>query len=356
MKSYRIFVSYSHENKAEADIVRNYLESKDMGQKLMSDHNLTPGMPFTDEIKRYIAYSHLFIPIVTEKSSTRPWVHQEIGYAMGLGIPVLPLAIGQLPEGMTHSIHAVTVKNDLSDLKDRLTPEVLEQIVDRADEVSTATSQCAQSLIDRTRMIVQYARDVRYFGEAGHVRIRAAFSSFTMPREHASHPIWDLRDGDRHRCKEERSQLRREREILETHARSAGCSLILEPKAVKGHSPESTAVRLEILVDFLKSMEEVDDKVKVAFQQEGKIDQNLIMIGDWFLAEAIVPLQGNSYQLTMFTRHGPTVVDRVAEFDCELEGLLDPKMTDLQGKSSRAYAIEHLQELITDIRKSKSSG
>ncbi len=61
MKSYRVFVSYSHENKDEAEKVRKHL--KNIGTTSMSDHNLAPGMSFTDEIKRYIAYSHLFIPI-----------------------------------------------------------------------------------------------------------------------------------------------------------------------------------------------------------------------------------------------------------------------------------------------------
>lgn len=344
MKSYRIFVSYSHDNKAEAELIRKHLT--DMDQKTMSDHNLAPGMPFTDEIKRYIAYSHLFIPIMTKKSSKRPWVHQEIGYAMGLGIPVLPLAIGQIPEGMTHSIQAVSVNTDLSNLQEKLTADILQHMVDRADEISTATNQCAQNLIDRTKMIVQYARDVRYFGESGQVRIRSAFGSFTMPKDHAGHPIWDLRDGEHKRCKAERVQLRKEREILEEHARTAGLSMILEPEAVKSHLPEATAIRLQILVDFLKSMD--DDKVKIAFQQQGKIDDNLIMIGDWFLAEAIVPLTGDSYRLTMFTRHGPTIIDRVTEFDRELEGLLE--MTDLQGKSSRLHAIECLERLIKKLQ------
>lgn len=349
IKSYRIFVSYSHENRVEAQSVRNHLEA--IGAQPMSDHNLTPGMSFTDEIKRYIAYSHLFIPILTPESSKRPWVHQEIGYAMGLGIPLLPLAIGQIPQGMAHNIHAVVVGADLGDLGERLSGELLQHVVDRADEISTATNQCAQTLIERTKMIVQHARDVRYLGKAGRVRIRSAFGSFTLPKAHASHPLWDIRDGTHKRTKEERAQLQKEREVLEEHARSAGVSMILEPEAVKSHLPESTVVRLEILVDFLRSMEKEDDKVRVAFQQRGKIDDSLIMIGDWFLAEAIVPLKGDAYRLTMFTRHGPTVIDRVTEFDCELYGLL--KMADLKGRSSRVYAIEYLETLIS---KNKAGG
>ncbi len=55
----------------------------------------------------------------------------------------------------------------------------------------------------------------------------------------------------------------------------------------------------------------------------------------------------------MFTRHGPTVIDRVTEFDNELEDLL--KMTDLKGKSSRCFAIDHLNDLIENIRKGESA-
>lgn len=346
MKPYRIFVSYSHDNRKEANAIREHLA--EIGAKPMSDHNLTPGFSFTDEIKRYIAYSHVFIPILTAESDKRPWVHQEIGFAMGLGIPVLPLAIGQIPGGMAHSIHAVVVGADLSDLGEKLHPEILQHVVDRADEISAATNQCAHNLMDRTRMIVQYARDVRYLGKSDRVRIRSAFGSFTMPREHSSHPLWDYRDGEHPRSREERALLRKEREILEEHARNSGCSMILEPEAVKSHLPESTAVRLEILVEFLKSLKDIDDQILVAFQGCGKIDDSLIMIGDWFLAEAIVPLKGDSYRLTTFTRHGPTVIDRVAEFDCELDGLLRAHTPG--GKSSRSHAIEHLEGLISNIR------
>ena len=351
MQSYRIFVSYSHDNQKQAEVVRHYLSEK-LQQKVMSDHNLTPGMPFTDEIKRYIAYSHLFIPIVTAESSTRPWVHQEVGYALGLGIPVLPVAIGQIPEGMAHSIQAVTVGADLADLEMKLTEDILQRVVDRADEISMATSQCAQNLLDRTKLIVQHARDVRYLGKAGRVRIRSAFGSFTVPKEHATHPLWDARDGNHLRSREERTQLRKEREILEEHALIAGCSMILEPEAVKSHNPVATALRLEIMVDFLKNME--DDKVSIAFQRDGTIADSLIMIGDWFLAEAIVPLKGDSYRLTSFTRHGPTVVDRVAEFDCELEGLL--KLAKIKREESRLYAIDYLEGLIGRLRSAVNIG
>lgn len=201
MNSYRIFVSYYHEDMTEVEIVRKYLKNK--GQIMMSDHNLTPGMAFTDEIKRYIAYSHLFIPIITKESNKSPWVHQEIGYAMGLGIPVLPLAVGQFHEGMVQYIQAVTVDDDSnkleSNLKVKLTEDVLQQVVDRAEEITTATSQCAENLIDRTKMIVRYANDVRYLGKSGRVRMRSAFGSFAIPNEHPSQESFEIYDSDKDR-------------------------------------------------------------------------------------------------------------------------------------------------------------
>ena len=54
------------------------------------------GERFTERIKTLISHSHVFIPLLTEVSHTRPWVHQETGFAIALRVPVLPIAVDRL--------------------------------------------------------------------------------------------------------------------------------------------------------------------------------------------------------------------------------------------------------------------
>ena len=91
MNSFRVFVSYSHEDKALAKTAVTRLES--LGFHVLWDQRFNPGRSFTEAIKTRIACSHLFLPLLTANSVSRSWVHQEIGYAMGMEVPVLPPSI-----------------------------------------------------------------------------------------------------------------------------------------------------------------------------------------------------------------------------------------------------------------------
>ena len=87
--TYRIFISYSHEDRRLARILANILEEN--GLIPMWDENFTWGHGFPEQIKNFISHAHVFVPIVTKASSKRGWVHQEIGYARALNIPILPI-------------------------------------------------------------------------------------------------------------------------------------------------------------------------------------------------------------------------------------------------------------------------
>jgi len=52
---------------------------------------------FHEEIKLSIAHCHVFIPLLTDKSKDSPWVHQEIGFAIALNVPIMPVSAGVLP-------------------------------------------------------------------------------------------------------------------------------------------------------------------------------------------------------------------------------------------------------------------
>jgi len=61
--------------------------------------------------------SHIFMPLITKNSCNRAWLHQETGYALGIGVPVVTVANGTFPEAMISVIQAICVQDDLSGLR-----------------------------------------------------------------------------------------------------------------------------------------------------------------------------------------------------------------------------------------------
>lgn len=114
MYRFRVFISYSRKDLEIVERIDAVL--RDMGLVPVWDRTIQPGAAFADEIKSKIATAHLLMPILTPCTQESPWVHQEIGFAIGIDVPVLPVTIGNLPGEMLSGIQALRVKEDLSDL------------------------------------------------------------------------------------------------------------------------------------------------------------------------------------------------------------------------------------------------
>lgn len=90
-----MFISYSHQDRKLVEQVEQVL--RENGLDTLWDENFEFGHGFPEQIKNFIAHAHVFMPIIT---AARPWVHQEIGYAMALNVPLLPVCKGELPVGL----------------------------------------------------------------------------------------------------------------------------------------------------------------------------------------------------------------------------------------------------------------
>jgi len=353
---WRVFVSYSHDDLDKAEAVLDHLRS--IGMEPMSDHVIPGGTRFSEEIRWQIACSHVFVSLLTTQSQRSTWVISELGYALGVGTAVLPLSLEELPEGLAHELHAVKIKPDLSDLSAHLTRDGIDNLVFRARQEARATFECADSLLDRTALLVREAQRLRHFPRAGCLRVRQrmAFSSFSIPDEPPGSERWTLRNGPRSRTEQECQLLRQERKVMELHARGGGCDLILDPYvpvqdqnhdkyAIRlKHSPEMTLVRLRILGEFIRSFP--GDDLRIAFNR-GHIANSLVMLGDWLAAEAVVPHYKGGYRQTIMTRHGPTLQSRIEVFEEELNDCLKVAGTD--PNDSREAALEEIERLVQEI-------
>jgi hypothetical protein len=355
MNPYRVFISYSHEDQ---DLALKIVEViKKNGLTPMWDKDFLFGHGFQDSIKTFIAHAHVFLPIITESSSKRGWVHQEIGYAMALNVPVLPLTLGTLPGEMIRELQAIQLK-DLDELKDKLSREIFDNLVKSYQRAQFALFQCAEHAEDRAIMMTRYANDllqlkhVLQLGAYGCVRQKGALSSFHIPKEVVSHHIWMERYDTKHQRSEYyHKHLREERLSLEEHAQVKGCRLIINPYLTyKIYGFGARIARLKTLVEFLEHMP--DDKVQVAINRR-MLNENQTIVGDWFAAESVSASPGRGYLQTIFTRHAPSIQEKIELFDHEFKELL--QSSGWKSASSKGEAVNTIKEIIVDL-KSKSKG
>ena len=346
MYGFRIFISYAHTDRVMVERLDAFLA--DMGLQPVWDRGLRPGRAFDDEIRRQIARAHIFMPLITPNSRESRWVHQEIGYALGIDVPVVPVALGSIPGEMLAPIQAICVDSELAGLREGLERADLESLVltgalhGELDRLGITTN-VAELGEDRTRTLARYAEEVR--GPA-RVRQRAIFSSFSLPAAEPSDELWNSLDLPAPRSEYFRALLRNERKILEKHARDHGCSLILNPFldfATVGAGVHRS--QLGVLKDFLVSMPK--EKITVAFVR-GTFLGNLTLVGDWFGATALPPRSGSEYRQTIFSHHAPTVLRWMRAFEQELKANL--RKAGVAHMESRDYAVDRIEARLRDLR------
>lgn len=317
---YRVFLSYAKNDKDDARLIFRRL--RNLGLRPIWDEHTPAGWRFLDEIKKKIDHSHVFIPFLTPKSQQSIWVNHEIGYAMGRNVPVLPVSLGPLPEGMARELEAVVAK-DMKALLRRLTMDRIKRLVKNADPA--AVYECADLTDARTDEIIKHCKQVEAFDEiiehckqdkarkGKHhrqpLRHVAAFGSFSIPSD-ADADEWNGRD--KRLSLDRRKRLSEERRELEAHAKKFGCHLVLYP-TLKKLTNKRIEARKKLLQSFLHSIREAGTPVRVAFDKRG-LNENLIIVGDWFLVESFAPRE-EGYRHTTITTHAPTVLKRIEAFD-----------------------------------------
>lgn len=340
-----MFVSYSHEDREVAEKLVAALRAH--GFMVLWDKDLPYGMGFTDQIKNFIAHAHVFLPLITAESSRRGWVHQEIGYALALNIPVLPVCLGKMPSGLIERLHALPLSENPGMWARQLTPKIVESLVSRAQKNSRPLYECAEQTEDRTLLMVEYTQNILKLRAQADARVRqkGGLSSFHIPDAPVSHFLWRWRYGPRfneYHCR----LLRQERQLLEKFAVRCGVSLIIDGTLqFREYGELAMTARHWELWNFLKSMK--DDHVIIALLDvdHPHREHHLTIVGDWFMAEAVSVHLVKGIRQTMFTRHAPSVCRRTQEFDEELHHLLAEE--GLSPKESRQAA---LAEIATNLQ------
>jgi hypothetical protein len=343
MPAHRVFVSYSHKDLPLVQQIVAILQSN--GLSVLWDQDFAFGHGFQEQIRDFIAHAHVFLPVITEAASKRGWVHEELGYAMALNVPVLPIAVGALPGQMIEQLQAIKMGADAESLRRPLRREVFEQLVASFANPSLAMYQCADQQEERSTLMARYARAVVRLGGHGRVRQRESHSAFSIPEQPITHPLWAARYGGLRRSTYQKDLLREERLALGDHANKAGVSLILDlNRSFDQYGPAVHLSRLEVLRNFLSGLP--DDSTRVAFTSIPPGD-SLVMVGDWFVAQSLAGAQGSGYRQTVFSRHAPNMQRCVDVFDAELDHLLVAAKVDPD--DSRKAAVEQISRQMKQI-------
>ncbi len=346
MYSYRIFLSYCSEDEPYAKSLVKILS--EMGLEVFWDHKLTPGNPFTPEIKTTISRSHLFVVLLTKASKERPWVHQETGYAMGVGVPILPIAADDTyPDALIHDLHAQRLDPHSMEDAQSLLEGAIKQRVRSRYTYEPENYTVAHSQERRMECIIKFAEEAHQLG-GGRVRQHAALTSFhlptTRPVENLKTDIWKRRDGLLNRNHHMHEQLFRERKVLGKLANDSGCTLIMSPSVrLKKYGDEALLLRQRELLSFLRN-DGTQDVTPVVLPDPGS--RNILIIGDWFYVESRDPGPTSNYKHTFFTWHAPTVLKKIEEFDDNFEAIRNQESLD--SEQLRKIAQDRIEKIIIE--------
>ncbi len=340
-----------------------YQHLKLLGCDVRCTKTLRPGSGFNQQIRTEIARAHLFIPLVSKTANERGWVHQEICYALAMNVPILPLAVGELPQGMVEGLQALALNPmDPVELSTKLTPELISNHVRLHSASDFAMYERAEFHEDRTRMLVDAAgqalqevcwdqSQAKRPCDAFRVRQMGALSSFSLPDKPYYDQQWQTCNGNGHpRSMALCRDLQHERQRLEQLALVGGCDLVVSPRIrYTERGTDALIARLHVLIDFLNraALRLPHFRIVIA---EDVLPGNLLILGDWFLAESVTPEGSLGYVQTLATWHAPTVLRRQQEFDHIFDRLLEQFQEKSQGMDLREAAIQKLQEFVSELR------
>ena len=112
-KDYVFFISHSTKDIGDAigEICKIFEECKI--RSFFADRDAPLGESLPDAIKKAIEASQLFLVFITRHSRKSPWVNQEIGYALGKEIPVIPIEKGMIKvKGLIESAKYVQMRDN----------------------------------------------------------------------------------------------------------------------------------------------------------------------------------------------------------------------------------------------------
>jgi hypothetical protein len=103
----RLFLSHVSQLKVAASNLKGKLVPYG-GSAFVAHEDIEPNLVWEAEIARALASMHALVAMVTPGFDNSVWCQQEIGFALGRGVPVIPLRLGADPRGFIGRIQAAS--------------------------------------------------------------------------------------------------------------------------------------------------------------------------------------------------------------------------------------------------------
>lgn len=105
--SVRCFISHTSAHRVEVATLADQLTSYNVAAFVAHDA-IRPSEQWQDVIRRALGSCHVLLAYVTPDFPASDWCDQEVGWALGRGVPVIPIRVGQDPYGFFGSTQALT--------------------------------------------------------------------------------------------------------------------------------------------------------------------------------------------------------------------------------------------------------
>ena len=106
----RVFISHKAEYKKEAAEIKSCLDSYGIAS-FVAHEDIEPMKEWESEIERALFSMDVLVALMTERFSESNWTDQEIGAAVGLRKPVVPVRLGTDPYGFIGRYQAISGTN-----------------------------------------------------------------------------------------------------------------------------------------------------------------------------------------------------------------------------------------------------
>ena len=104
--SIRVFVSHTAANKNDATYLKARLEVFGMAA-FVAHEDIEPMREWVIEIERALSSMDMLLALLTEDFIDSKWTDQEVGFAVGRGVPVIPVRMGTDPYGFMARYQAI---------------------------------------------------------------------------------------------------------------------------------------------------------------------------------------------------------------------------------------------------------
>ena len=94
-----VFISHRHEDAPFASNVRDVLATRYGIDAFVAHNDINPSAAWREKIRSALASCHFMVAVLHEKVHESQWCDQEVGWAMGRGVPVMPVRRQALPPG-----------------------------------------------------------------------------------------------------------------------------------------------------------------------------------------------------------------------------------------------------------------